>query len=93
MEARKVEQAAIAYGVEVHALFRLAEGVAQQQREQDAEKCWGEDTALFIHIYIYIIYQPPSGLGSFCRYQSRNYVKQKKQRQKTKQLQIKTNPK
>ena len=43
----KVERAAMASGVEVHALFRLAEGVAQQQGEKDAEKCWGEDTALF----------------------------------------------
>ena len=31
--------------------------------------------------------------GSFCRYRSTDYVKQKKQGQKTKQLQIKTSPK
>ena len=46
-EACQVEQATIAPGVQVDALLRLAEGVAQQQGEQDAKKCRLEDAPLF----------------------------------------------
>ena len=46
-EACQVEQATVASSVQVDALFRLAEGVTQQQREQDAKKCWRKDTPLF----------------------------------------------
>ena len=46
-EACQVEQATVAPGVQVDALFGLAEGVAQQQGEQDAKKCRREDTPLF----------------------------------------------
>ena len=43
-EVREVEQAAVASGVKIDTLFRSTEGVAQQQGEQNAEKCRGEDT-------------------------------------------------
>ena len=46
-EAREVEQAAIAPGVYVDALFISLEGISQQQREQNAEKRRRKDTALF----------------------------------------------
>ena len=46
-EASQVEQATIASGVQVDALFGFAEGVTQQQREQDAKKCRREDAPLF----------------------------------------------
>ena len=46
-EACKVEQATVASGVQVDALFGFAEGVTQQQGEQDAKKCRREDSPLF----------------------------------------------
>ena len=46
-EACQVEQATVASGVLVEALFGFAEGVTQQQGEQDAKKCRHEDAALF----------------------------------------------
>ena len=46
-EASQVEQATIASGVQVDALFGFAEGVMQQQGEQDAKKCRREDAPLF----------------------------------------------
>ena len=45
-EAGEVEQAAIAPGVYVGALFISLEGISQQQREQNAEKRRRKDTAL-----------------------------------------------
>ena len=46
-EACQVEQATVTSGVQVDALFGFAEGVTQQQGEQDAKKCWREDAPLF----------------------------------------------
>ena len=42
-----VEQATVASGVQVDALFGFAEGVTQQQGEQDAKKCQREDAPFF----------------------------------------------
>ena len=42
-----VEQATVASGVQVDALFGFAEGMTQQQGEQDAKKCQREDAPLF----------------------------------------------
>ena len=46
-EAGEVEQAVIAPGVYVDALFISLEGISQQQREQIAKKRRRKDTALF----------------------------------------------
>ena len=46
-EACQVEQATVASGVQVDALFGFAAGVTQQQGEQDAKKCRREDASLF----------------------------------------------
>ena len=42
-DACQVEQATVASGVQVDALFGFAECVTQQQGEQDAKKCRRED--------------------------------------------------
>ena len=46
-EVCEVEQAAIASGVQVDPLFGFAEGITQQQGEQDAKKSRREDAPLF----------------------------------------------
>ena len=46
-EVCEVELAAIASGVQVDPLFGFAEGITQQQGEQDAKKCRCEDAPLF----------------------------------------------
>ena len=45
-ETGQVEEVPVAPGVEEDAIFRLAEGVAQEQREEHAKKCRGQDTSL-----------------------------------------------
>ena len=50
-EASQVDQATVSSGVQVDALFGFAEGVTQQQGEQDAKKCRREDAPLFDTIF------------------------------------------
>lgn len=45
-ETGQVEEVAVNSRVEEDAIFRLAEGRVQEQREDDAEECWGKDTPL-----------------------------------------------
>ena len=46
-EACQVEQAAITSGMQIDSLFGFAEGITQQQGEQDAKKIRREDAPLF----------------------------------------------
>ena len=45
-EAGQVEEVPVAPGVEEDAIFRLAEGIAQEKGEEHTEKCRGQDTPL-----------------------------------------------
>lgn len=45
-ETGQVEEVAVNSRVEEDAIFRLAEGRVQEQREDDAEECWCKDTPL-----------------------------------------------
>jgi len=47
LEACQVEQAVISSGMQVDSFFGFAEGISQQQGEQDAKKCQHEDAPLF----------------------------------------------
>ena len=45
-ETGQVEEVAVSSRVEEDVIFRLAKGIAQEQREEDAEECWGKDSPL-----------------------------------------------
>ena len=47
LEVCEAEEASIASGVEVYAIFWLTEGIRKQQGEEDAKECWEKYTPLF----------------------------------------------